>query len=216
MTKLQKLSTDTRGFTLIELMIATAVFSVILMISLAGFIQIGRMYYRGLSATRTQEVTRAVIDDVSREIQFGASKVEQPDANTICIGSKRYTFDLHKRIVDTPSNGHEANNALRKDSQGANQNGCAIGAGGGATELLGENMRLAKFSVTPVAQSNDRLWNVTVKVVFGEDDLLDGFQQVDSDPYGDSSNVVCKGGTFLGGQFCATAEISTVVYRRLK
>lgn len=205
------------GFTLVELMIATAVYSLVLLIALLGITQVGRMYYRGLSAARTQEAARDVMDDVSREIQFSSSTVQLSGAKTLCIGNKRYAFDMNKRLVDgAPQNAREANHALQKDSPGAAAVGCpAVANQSDLTrpiELLSNNMRLAKFSVTPVGGSNNQLWNVTIKVIFGEDDLLTGLNMAT----GDSSNAQCTGSTYIGGQFCAVSELSTTVVRRLK
>lgn len=206
-----------KGFTLVELMIATAVYAVVLLIALQGITQVGRMYYRGLSAARTQEVARDIIDDVSRAVQFSGSSIQQNGANTICIGTQRYTFVLNKRLVDaTPANTREANHVLQKDTPGSGATGCPIAANQAAlqnpVELVSSSMRLSKFVVTEVAGSNQRLYNVTVKVVYGEDDLLSGLNLTT----GDSSNAQCAGGTFLGGQFCAVSEFSTIVYKRVQ
>lgn len=206
-----------QGFTLVELMIATSVYAVVLLIALTGVTQVGRMYYRGLSSARTQEATRNIIDDVSREIQFSSSNVQQNGANTICIGNKRYSYALNKRIVDgVPQNAREGNHAIQKDSPGAAAVGCPIAASQAdlhdPTELLSDNMRLAKFSVAPVSGTNDQVWNVSVKIIFGEDDLFTGLNMTT----GDASNANCTGGTFLGGQFCGVSELNTTVVRRLK
>lgn len=45
---------NTSGFTLIELMIATTVFSVVMLISTYGFIKINQYYTKGVNAARTQ------------------------------------------------------------------------------------------------------------------------------------------------------------------
>ena len=203
------------GFTLVELMIATVVYAVVLLIALQGITSVGRMYYRGLSAARTQEATRDIMDDISREIQFSGSNVQVSGANTICIGSTRYSFALHKRLVDGFAGTNEANHVLQKDSPGAAAAGCPVAASQAdlvnPIELAGSNMRLAKFAVSPVAGSNQKLWNVSVKLVYGEDDLLDNLDA----GTGDSTNAQCSGGTFLGKQFCAVSELNTTVFRRL-
>ena len=61
---------EQNGFTIIELLIATTVFSLILLISVAGILQISRMYYRGVTQSRTQETARSIIDEVGEAIRF--------------------------------------------------------------------------------------------------------------------------------------------------
>lgn len=62
---------NAQGFTLVELMIATALFSSILLLITFGLLSIGQNYYKGKNSARTQDVARRVIDEISQAIQFG-------------------------------------------------------------------------------------------------------------------------------------------------
>ena len=113
-------NSEERGFTIIELMIATTVFSLILLLSMAGIMQITRLYYRGVTQASTQEAARSIADEFSQSIQFSNSDVYYPtgdDANPtgpsvdvggepigfICIGGKRYTFQIDRQLkIDNP------------------------------------------------------------------------------------------------------------------
>jgi hypothetical protein len=66
-------------------------------------------------------------------------------------------------------------------------------------------MRLQTFTVTPLDSEHPDgdAFKVTVKVVYGDDDLLDNVNNPTS----------CKG-SVVGGQWCAISELSSVVYSR--
>lgn len=66
-----------KGFTLTELMIATTIFSTILLLLTLGLLNIGKNYYKSRNTVRTQEVARRVLDEISSSIQFG-DKVPTP------------------------------------------------------------------------------------------------------------------------------------------
>jgi prepilin-type N-terminal cleavage/methylation domain-containing protein len=210
------------GFTIIELLIASSVFAVILILVMTAFVTIGRMYYKGITAARTQEAARSLIDDISRELQFGTTGVEtrvsvsDPSLRTMCIGTRRYAYVLHKRRVDTVVSGAtETQHVLRKDSPGSASIGCPVvetdaDLQAPVTEMVEKHMRLAKFEAVEAAGTSGRLWNVSVKIIYGEDDLLEG---VSGDDY---TNATCKGSAYAGSQFCAVSELITTVYRRLE
>lgn len=63
------------GFTIVELLIATAVFSMVLLGTATMVIQVSRMYYKGIVSTRTQNETRALLEAISRPIQLEEAKV---------------------------------------------------------------------------------------------------------------------------------------------
>jgi prepilin-type N-terminal cleavage/methylation domain-containing protein len=208
------------GFTLIELMIATTVFSVILLICLASFIQIGRMYYKGITEARTQEVTRAVMDDISRQIQFSGSTISAAAPDHFCIGTTRYSFVLNRELSDSPTlKPWQSKNVLQRDTLGSAAVGCpskAVTPLNNPVELLSENMRLVTLKVTTNPTWSGRLWQVDVKVLYGDNDVLyDSTGQVTSGPNYNASSAECQGFAF-SSQFCATSALSTIVERRLQ
>jgi prepilin-type N-terminal cleavage/methylation domain-containing protein len=186
-----------QGFTIIELMIATAVFSVILLLCTAGLIQVGRLYQRGITESQTQEAARTVIDEISQAIQLSGEGVYGPSANNYCVGNKNYSFHLGKQVSDSTldtDRGLIVTSANCDASTPVNWSG---------EELLGKNMRLTKFSIT----GSNNVYTVTARVVYGDDDLLNP----DGGPY--VGDVTCK--LESGRQFCATSELSVTVQRRI-
>ncbi len=218
------LQTSSQGFTIIELMIATSVFSVILLIATFGVLQITRTYYKGVTAAKTQQTTRAIIDQVSQAIQFSGSDpitiTSNGSSRGFCINGKRYSYELNQQVIDNSPDLTKNQNyhALIVDDQAGctaatqalsvdSPPNCALSpapAGCPFDELMSPNMRLANINTQLVAGTTN-LWRVTVTVAFGDSDLLN---------LSVPTNPICKSGA--GGQFCAVSSLSTTVQNRLK
>lgn len=222
-----------QGFTIIELMIATAVFAVVLLLLSVGLLQIGRTYSKGVTTARTQEAARSVIDEISQAIQFGGGGVynliNNGPSDGYCVGGKRFSYVLHRQLADTVTNPTlQSRHVLVADRVGAGA--CSGGmravnvtadplvnpAGGSLTdprEMLGPRMRLTRLDVESLGPTSD-LYRVTVRVVSGDSDLLldrNGDSQINSA----DNPVVCRGER-AGTQFCAVSELSTVVQKRVR
>ncbi len=191
------------GFTIVELLFATTVFTLVLLVAATGFLQVTRIYYRSVITSRTQDITRTVVDDVAQAIQFNAGSVQSSidtgsgDLEALCVGSVRYNINLGQQITSS------ADRAMVRDN-GAGSAGCVQAADSDGTELLGSQMRLHSFAVNQVGDTS--AYNIRVRVIYGDDDLIDGLN---------SDNPVCTGLRF-GGQFCAVSELNTTVTRRIR
>lgn len=188
------------GFTIIELLIATVVFSVVLLVITTAIVQFGRLYYRGIVQARTQEVARNIAQDVAQNIQFGGTSPVN-GTNALCIGGKRYSMVQNKQVGN---GGGMTAHALVLDTnattcQSINMSGSLPA---GAREFLGDNMQLVNLAVRETAP-NSGLWQVEVHVVYG-----------DNDSFTDGSKSSCKA-IILGGQFCAVSKLTTTVTQRL-
>lgn len=197
----QKKYTET-GFTLVELLIASSVFSVILLLLTFGMLQIGKVYYKGSTSSRTQAVARNISDEISQSIQFAGGAVTplsvsvSGDTTTFCIGDKGYWFKLDKKLKDEP-------HVFVVDSSQ-----CAVSFVGtppqlkkSQRELMVQNTRLTKLVVN--YDTVRKGYDVIVRVAAGDNDMFEG----------DNANNNCKGGA--GGQFCAVSELYTFVQKRL-
>lgn len=213
------------GFTIIELLVATTVFSVILLLGTTVMLQISRLYFKGLISSRTQTVSRSVIDEISRSIQFSGDRVVSSPAGYTppsghtgyhCVGTTRYTYFLNAQVNENVTPGtspaaspHRARHALWKDSVPTSTL-CATGLpdltletpSPGGVELLENGMRLGDLKVNDA--DNDEVYDVYVQVTYGDDDLL-----VLPD------YKVCKG-EYSGSQWCAISILSTQVFRRVQ
>ena len=220
-----KIEEKQTGFTILELMIATTVFSLVLMLALAGITQITKIYYHGVTLAHTQEVARGVIDEIGESIRFSKDIIVipespvpvgpiidlgnpdiYPDTGYICVGTNRYTYAIDRQLKNTPTpNAKEKVRVLWVDQPtsctGPAELSSEIPIAG--RELLSENMRLARFSVKE-SQIKDT-YTVDISVVYGDDDLL--FPESDG-------TVTCKS-SFVGADFCGFSNLSVSVFRRL-
>jgi prepilin-type N-terminal cleavage/methylation domain-containing protein len=209
-----------KGFTIVELMIATSVFAVVLIICTIAMLQIGRTYYKGITSTRTQETAREIVDEVARAIQYGSGRPETLTAggNTgYCIGNKRYSYDLDWQVADNPNTSqNQSRHALVVDDIACAGSAAlavapsppanpitAAGVGENPHELINTRMRLMRFTVQQVGAADSNLYRIIVRVVSGDNDLLT------------SDHMNCSSQR-AGGQFCAVSELSTVVQKRVE
>lgn len=213
-----------QGFTIVELLIASAVFSVVLIGALAGFLQIGRVFYKGTSLAATQETARQILNEVSDNIQNAAS-VSSVQSDTpydyFCVGNVRYTFEIG-RAVDTSNTDSFTRNdryGLMKDTL-PGSNACAPPCPkspapceadqtrwDSPVELLGDNMRLQDFKIQSNTSISADYYTISVVVAFGDSDLLELATP------GDESSIRCKGTSSEGQHFCAVARYSTSIKR---
>jgi prepilin-type N-terminal cleavage/methylation domain-containing protein len=192
------------GFTIVELMISTAILSTILLLTTAVMLNIGKLYYKGVNQARVQDGSRAILDEVSQHLQFsdqalqaGHSNIGGVDTSVYCIGNTRYSYVKNIQIGqikhvlwrDTPSAGCVATSP-------ANLTLATPSTGG--TELIPPNSRLTEFSITIASP-----YTVAIGVAYGDDDLLNLT----------GINTTCKGGH--EDQYCATAHLTTTVVKRL-
>lgn len=225
----QPIAAQLAGFTIVELIIATVIFSAILLICTTGIIQIGRFYYKGITSAKTQEVARSTIDDISRSIQFSNDDVRplpNPASATYggatyyswCVGEIRYSFILNSQLKTNPnstSGNPQTRHALWLDSLTSNLAACVPldlskptpqdsntdKNFKAARELLSENMRLQAFNIVQSATVSS-LYNIQLRVAYGDKDLFDNT----------TGNCVSSQ---QGGQFCATSELNTSVTKRI-
>ena len=216
---------DQQGFTIVELMIATLIFAVIMLTVTYGIIQVGKTYNKGITETKTQATARAVLETISKDIQFNGGIVNAPPPATpatttyaICVGSNRYSVLLHQELLD--DNSHHG---LVQDTTA----GCDIATpianiGGGvlpvttppARELLGPHMRLAFLDVVP----SGSLYRIHIRLVYGADDVICSPSIAgDCDSPGNTSgpnnlDILCK--SRAGSQFCAVSDLTTTVQKR--
>lgn len=204
-----------QGFTVIELMIATAVFSLVLLVSLIGFLQIGQIFYKGLAVTQTSQAARQLGDALKQDIAFNASAngisvqtASSPGGQVqyFCAGPNRYTFKQGVKLDSATENISAGKFGLVKDS--LTTTGCPAPYGPGSvgfsnpTELLGNKMRVSQIVVNQLAPPNDKLYNLSIRVVYGDDDVLTDLNT--------PADTKCQSGT-NSSRYCYVYELKTTV-----
>jgi competence protein ComGC len=213
------------GFTIIELLIATSVFTLVLILLTTGTLAVSRLYYKGIIAAQTQTAARNVLDTVTQSIQFsGASFSPASLAQysygpaAFCIGSEQFSFQLNQEVSDSPV----AHHALLERNVGNNCSTTGIdqmnnpSTSPPSSELLSAHMSLNNLDVEPV-NSNSSLFCVSIRIIYGDSALLT--TPVDAQ---DSCGTwykqqQCSGALdqYIGGQFCAVSGLDTYVQERV-
>jgi len=216
---------NNKGFTILELMIATTVFSMVLLVCALAIIQVGRMYYKGTITTSTQVASRKFGEDVSQAIQFGSrasvyqfirkspiqsmsNGTQTVDAEAICIGDVRYTYVIGK---PQGAGANDSKYVLWKDRNSVVSPCVPVDITSAqpttvGESMLGDRMRLAKFYIVNIIG----LYYISITVSYGDsDDLFDAPTATIPEQFG-----ICKG-VNAGGQFCAVSRYNTVVGKRL-
>lgn len=201
------------GFTILEILIATMVFTIVLMLCVTVVTRLGQLYFKGVTTAQIQDLTRSLSDEFSQQIQFGStlpipdsiSGGDPDDPLIFCVGDNRYRAIMNKKLGDVDS-------VLKRESY----SGACVTTDTGfddATELAINNMRILKLSVIR-SVTDPFIWSINIRLALGESDI---FEYPDGDAetpavYGLAS---CKSG-ILGSQFCATSELSSTILRRVK
>lgn len=231
------------GFTIVELMIALSVLSVILVMSSVIMSQIGALYTKGVNSASLQNTARGIMSDVSQSLQFSSGELVACDSNSdpaehngqpkcifassttpaissYCIDNTRYSYILNREygddngvspVVTTPhvlwrDTMSSAGLCPPLDLTVAVPNDVLDPLVSGHTkgfDLASNHTRLTKFSLT---EPETHTYNIDTWTAFGDSDLENA-----ADAQG---HVTCKGGT--GTQFCAIAELSSTVTRRIE
>ncbi len=221
------------GFTIVEMLFSMTILSVVLVLLMATFVQISRMYQRGTIQTKTQELSRTVIDEISRPIQFSGTKPDLSKVSTatslggvntyaFCMGSKRYSFvkDLQLREANDIAN-KQIMHVLWRDTLKDTVSTCSplnltVATPSDADtdpaipgrELLTPYVRIAELTVAQLNNpiEEQALFRVLLVLAYGDNNTLTGA----------GANMQCQSSGFLSSQFCATSYLDTAVLRRIR
>lgn len=221
-----------QGFTVIELLIATVIFTLVLALVTTGVIFFSNQYYRTANANTAQNLVRTISDDITQSIQFGT---EEPISNivqgigfsTVCAGGKKYVFKRGVKYNGTTT--AAAPGIVLADWNAADDGGCEAPTTAAQfapyasnKQLLQKNMRVTQFSVTPGGST----YGLSLRIAYAaEADLL--CSPADSNcgpnqgyPPGSEVAIANQGATIqcrpgAGSQFCAVANVDAEVVRRL-
>jgi prepilin-type N-terminal cleavage/methylation domain-containing protein len=213
---------DSRGFTIIELLIATAVFSVIMVVITAGIISFTRQYYKGVITSNTQTTARTIMSQVTQAIQFGGSittGLVNGSTEAFCVDNKMYSYIIGQQVNDGGANAamHQNYHGLVADNTGAGCDAATVPPslptvsqlGADQREMLGDKMRLSALDIsTPDGQT----YTVHLRIIYGEDDLLE--PSVASLPI-DWSKEKCQLNRATL-QYCAITDLTTTIQKRIQ
>ncbi|HEX7963913.1 MAG TPA: prepilin-type N-terminal cleavage/methylation domain-containing protein [Candidatus Saccharimonadales bacterium] len=206
----QRTTGSMRGFTIVELMMATLVFSLILLLVTIGVLQVNRVYYKGVTEANTQNVARGIMDTIAQAIQFDGGTVTPLPTNSapvagsqyyVCVNNQQFVYRPGYQLVTGSPGTHQTTQSLIQRTI----SGSCAAPGGPVTgrELLSPNMRLSNLQISQIGTTN--LYKVQVSVTYGDDTVM--------------NNPITAAPTCLGiragNQFCSTTSLSTVIEKRI-
>jgi len=221
---------DQSGFTIVELMIATIVSSVILLVITVGIVRFTNDYYHGINASNTQATTQDAIDMIAHSVEFNAGTTsavsDTATSGAFCAGTHLFMFTAGQQLKGAPNDTNWGLYQINNPNANCNPLTLAqVTAAGGGSELLGKNMRLAYLKISQQAGTN--LWNVDIRVAYGDYDLLckksisagtagscaPGSPSFASNATIQGNDVICK--TQSGSQFCSVSHLTTSIGQRI-
>ena len=234
-----------RGFTIVELMIALSVLSVILVMATVILINIGALYSKGVNGANLQNAARNIVADVSANLQFSGTQPAACTLNlnattcsdklipptplllstgvpvpiyTYCIGTTRYTYILNQELGTDQSTSPPVTiyHVLWRDT---------IGNGASCAAIIGLPSSFSTSAQAPTPVTNDGYVMVPAHMRltrFKITQTTPGVYTVDVwMAYGDSDlvNTAADGSNTCKGstgtQFCATSQITTAIMGRI-
>lgn len=184
------------GFTIIELMIATAVFTVILLIVTVAVIDISKLYIRGQVQSQTQDTARSLLATISQDIEFTKSSEITPSqhlANSgdnfyFCVGSHVYEYTLDSELNPTSfdinsSDQYTPHDLILSSSPTCSSPSCLLPScvpnkgvalqrlTSSSQELLSVHQRLGQLDVEPVS-GQPGTYTIKISIGYGDDSVL--------------------------------------------
>jgi prepilin-type N-terminal cleavage/methylation domain-containing protein len=218
---------NNKGFTIIELLIATTIFSIVLIVIVSSFLQIGRMFYKGVSIDNVNEASRNLVDSITSDARlttyFDPGGVDSTNANKhfFCVGPHRYTYILALQVRDSNIKTN-ANSMVAGIVQDTTNGACKSPTDlpiAKASQILGPDMQLNDINIQKNTAGNTLMIRTHV-VFYGSDNTV--FDTNDPALANTAANpgrastapdAFCSGNV-LSTQFCATSHLETNVTLR--
>lgn len=228
------MSKNQKGFTILELLIATMVFSVIFLGVTTVLIQMSKLYYKGSVTGRTQETARGTMDRIAQQLQFSNAEFVPASPSTpntpvtggpptglefraTCIGTTRYTYFLNGQINNgVPDRTFEASKRRIRHALWRDTNPSATACSPADLSKInpsepattgGEMLdEHMRLSDFTVTCSATNICNISIGILYGDNDLLE------PDPM-TATPVKCR--VIIGNQWCAASQFKTSVLKRI-
>jgi prepilin-type N-terminal cleavage/methylation domain-containing protein len=227
-----KYISSSKGFTILELLIATTVFSSILLVLTQVVIRLTGTYYHGVIQNQTLNVAKNITNNIVQQIQFTGGDIvigADPsnwstsilDSNVssyesyLCVGPNQYVYQLGGRYDNISSQGSlvlsyntqcsGAGPLIRDNNWDFRvKNPAKTISSNYYVDLIPKGMRLVKFKVN---QQFGNLYKVDVKVAYGAD-----ASPVNTGIGFNTSTGDCN----PNSSYCATTELVTYVEKTVQ
>lgn len=203
-----------KGFTIVEVLIASLVFSALLLLCMEGIVRIAKVYVKNSSINQANEFSKSFSGDITQQIKYGAEPKFTPgNPSFLCVSDSGYKIEFNKSQEDSAQNP-----VVKIEDVGCtlynNSSNYSVGAYN-PVNIAPNNIRILKFNLTNTGLTNP-VWVVNMRVAIGAKDLLvDSSNKPLTDPSSDPTEALCKPG-IAGSEFCAVIGISTAATRRMR
>ncbi len=186
------------GFTLIELVMAMAVFSFLLLLVSSGFIQVVRIHQAGIASRSTQQNARLVLDALAKDIRVSAlasSATVTSQYDRLCLAKGSQTLQY---AVDTTT-GDLKVNTITPPAAGT----CPAPANFTGWRTLNDDIvRVEQFRAVTTLPAQPGLGTAMVTLTLASRNNLNAL-----DPASNPPRTRCLPGA--GSQFCAVTTLSS-------
>lgn len=198
------MTSKNRGFTLVELTLALAFISFLLLFMVAAILQVTRLYVKGSAIRQINQTGRQLVDDVSASLRTGKKLQFQGEYNRLCVDNTSYIWNSEGEVVNKFI-GETTTTTLRfvsvKDDGGKLCDTPTTDLiKSESTDLIGPDITPLEFSV----KQTGKLWNISLVLATAGSNLP---RNVGSD---DAPKFECA----PDNQFCAFGDFQTSVYAR--
>ncbi|MEI9914124.1 MAG: prepilin-type N-terminal cleavage/methylation domain-containing protein [Candidatus Saccharibacteria bacterium] len=209
-----------RGFTIIELMVATAVFTILLLITTTTIIGISSTYIKGSVEGQTQQTARSILNDISQDIQFNQPPFSvssmtslNPGNDTFffCIGNDVYIYQLDQvQSTSTP---------IFIRYSGSCPSPPVTVTVAGAASLMSKNERLGYLNISQSTVNGYYVYTISIEVGYsvsgtsGNSLIHDLTNQGDPPAGNYKYGYQCQSGS--DSNFCAVSTLTTTVTSRI-
>lgn len=199
---------NNKAFTIIELLIASLVFTTVLLLCLEGIIRLGKIYVKNVSISRTNQFVRSFTEEISNQLKYGPRE-------PIIVGSiaGEYRICSSNNAYRIVYNNNTTGSIFKKNNPSC-QSPITGNFFDGAENVGPVGMRILSFSTGAVTGSAS-LWSISIRVALGDSDLLqDDAGRLANNTGVELAKVKCKPG-ISGNEFCAVLGLTTQVSRRV-
>ena len=198
------------GFTLVELLVAMAFFTFLLLLVTFGFVQINRSYTRGITVKTIQETTRSVLEDLTRVIRTTDQLRVEPGVGGgihFCASDIRYIWNQHvDKGAPTFNNSYTPTEERFEDTgnlitmvRTTDNKGCPDRVNEADAEvILDDRAAVQYFNVIPVGTDA-----AVISLIVSTKSAV----ETDLEKFG--KEAACK--AQIGDQFCDVSRLETVV-----
>ena len=184
---------SSKGFTIIELLLAMGIFSAILGACAALYVQISQQYFKGVNIIKSQEAARTIVNEITAKLQVSKFVDKSPPPGSplvraYCAGSTVYYARIGTVGLDT---------VVKAENPGLCNGTTAYsyGAGTNPQVLVDSSTSIHDFVVTATS--------ISIITAYGPLDTLDNPGTLD---------IACKNG--VDSKFCGVSWLNGTITRR--